>query len=123
VSTITANDGHAALPSGTANTLVTAPVTLPQGVYLVYFYNCLAAASQDYYLSVTAQASAGTITSGNINRQFSQAFLYQFPPFVMKVSSTTATVTFQAYNPQGGSTTITNGAGSCSGFDYWQIGP
>jgi hypothetical protein len=123
ISQITANDSSLALASGTANSLYTSFVTLPQGVYLVSFYQCLAAASQDYYVAVTAEANAGAISSGTTNRYFSQLESFNTTPFVVKVSSPTANVRFRVYNPANGGATITNPAGSCSSFLYAQIGP
>jgi hypothetical protein len=123
VSAITANDGSLELESGTANSRYTDFVTLPQGVYLVWFYNCLSSASQDYYVRAIAQASSGTISSGRTHRYFSQLNSYDLAPFVVKVSSATASVRFRVVNPSNGAATITNGPGTCSSFNYTQIGP
>ena len=123
VSTITTNDGNVMLEAATANQLHTTPVTLPQGVYFVTFYNCLSAASQNYYVSTDAEALSGTIASGFTNRQFNELTAYNQVPYVVKVTSATASVRFRVWNPGSATATITNSTGSCSGFYYTQIGP
>lgn len=122
-SQITAYDNTVLLQAGTANALYTSPVTLPSGVYMAWFYDCLSGASAEYYVSMTAEAASGTISSGFTNRLNSQRVSFHEPPFVVKVQTDTAVVRFKVSNPGNGGATITNGAGSCSGFYYTQISP
>ena len=116
-----ANDGTSALvESGTATSLFTPPVTLPQGVYFVSPYNCLSAASADYYVQFTAVATSGTISTGFTNRDFSQLTGFTMPPFIMKVVTPTAIVEFEILHGAGG--TVTNPPTNCSQFMYTMIG-
>jgi len=117
------SDGSVQLQGGTANALFTPPTTLPAGVYLVSFYNCLTSSSQDYYVEMTAQAASGSISAGFTNRNFSQLTSFNQVPFVVKVVSATASVQFLVVNNGNGAATITNNAASCSSFYYTQISP
>lgn len=49
--------------------------------------------------------------------------LYDQSPFAFKVRSETAAVRFKVSNAQTATATITNVSGSCSQFEYMQIGP
>lgn len=118
----TTDDGGMLLQTGTANALYTAYRTFQQGTYLVFHYSCLSAASQNYYVQATAEASTGTLLAGFTNRNFSQLEDFHQVPFVMKVRSATANVRFKVYNPASPSMTITHPAGSCGQFYWSQIG-
>jgi hypothetical protein len=116
-----AYDGTAYVATGTAQALLTPVQTLGQGTYLVDYYHCLGAASADYYIAADAIATAGTIASGGYYKNFSQLTAFSQPPFVLKVRTPTADVRFRVSQAAGG--TITNGAGSCTLFNWRLIGP
>ena len=114
-------DGSAGVGTGIANALYTPVQTLGQGTYFVTYYNCLSAASQDYFVSASVVASSGVISSADYNKNFSQLTAFTQPPFVLKVRTPTADVRFRVWNPAGG--TITNSPGSCTSFNWHLIGP
>ncbi len=116
------DDGYMSLGAGTANALYTAYRTFQQGTYLIYYYNCLSAASHDNYIQATAEASSGTILPDSSNRLFSQMALLNQAPFVLKVRSATANVRFKVHNPASSSATITHMSGGCGRFMWRQIG-
>lgn len=115
------SDVTLALAAGTATTLATNYTTLQKGVYMVYFYNCLASASANYYINANVQASAGAITvpNGGFVWDFSQSKYYTSTPFVMKIQSATANVRGIVQHQTAG--TVTEGAGSCSTFTFVRI--
>ncbi len=118
----TLEDGTLPLQDGTANALYSAYHTFQQGTYLVFYYNCLSGASQDYFVSATAEASTGTISAGSFNRKFAQLVEYHQVPFVLKVRSATADVRFKVYNPASATATLTQPSASCGAFVWIQIG-
>ena len=120
VSITTTNDSFLYVQAGTATVLYTQPVTLPQGVYLVTPYNCISAASADYYVKFSAAALSGTISTGITNRDFSQLTGFTLPSFVLKVMSPSASVEFTVAQGAGG--TVTNPAVSCTAFYFVMIG-
>ena len=67
--------------------------------------------------------NAGTLAAGYTNHDFSQLNQFTTTPFIMKIGSATANVRFKVYNPGNPGATLTNPAGSCSGFSWTQIGP
>lgn len=124
-SAVLSNDGSTAIagngaPGTMVNELLSDPQTLPRGTYLVTFYNCLSAASVDYFVQATAVAISGTITSGALNRNFRELTDYHQAPFVLKVKSETAAIRFKVYNPNGG--TLRQDSPSCTSFLWSQIG-
>ncbi len=115
------NDGTDTVAAGTATALFTGYHLLPHGSYLVTYYNCLNAASVDYYVQATSEASSGSIATGFMNRDFSQLHAFTMPPFVLRVTSASANVRFRVWNPTGG--TVTNAAANCTSFMWTQIAP
>lgn len=110
------------LQLGTANALYTAPRTFHQGTYLVSYYNCLSAASQDNHIVATAEASGGHIAAGWTTRLFSQMGLFNQTPFVLKVRSSTAVLRFKVYHGGSSAATITHSNPTCAHFQWTQIG-
>ncbi|MEQ1733601.1 MAG: hypothetical protein ABL940_08005, partial [Bacteroidia bacterium] len=102
--------------------LYTNYTTLSKGVYMVYFYNCLTAAAPDYYLYVSAQASAGSITSTSCVWQPSQNRTYTTTPFVVKVQSTTASVRGAVIHGAAGTVSDPAPPTSCTTFTFVRIG-
>jgi len=120
-SDVTANDVNLALGSGTATNLYTTNQVLAKGTYLVYFYNCIAASSTNYYISAGPELLSGAAT---INQPFvwdwSQNRYYTTVPSVLKIQSATATVRGRVRHETGG--TVTENAASCSNFHFVRIG-
>lgn len=110
---------HGTLPlgTGTAARLYTEYVTLEKGVYMVQFYNCLSGSSTEHYVHTTGEAQSGDAWCGGTNSAFSQLSTYTGKTFICKVRSTTASLRFFTWNPNG---TITNAHG-CSNFEYVNI--
>lgn len=118
----TTDDGSMLLETGTKNALYTDYRTFQQGTYLVFHYSCLSAASQNYYVQATAEASTGSIVTGFTNRNFNQLVDFNQVPFVLKVRSATANVRFKVHNPVSTTETITHPSESCGQFYWTQIG-
>ncbi len=120
-SDVTVNDVTVALLAGTATNLYTNNQVLAKGTYLVYFYNCIAASSVNYYLSASPELVSGTAT---INQPFiwdwSQNRYYTSVPSVLKIQSATAIIRGRVRHETGG--TVTENAASCSGFNFVRIG-
>lgn len=116
-----AYDGSAGVTPGTAQALYTPTQTLGKGTYFVTYYHCLSGCSQTYYVQATAEATAGTIRSGAMNKDCTDLTLFSSIPFVMKVRSATADVRFKVWNPAGG--TVSTGVGGCTNFEWTLIGP
>lgn len=112
------------LNGGTATNLYSNYTTLPKGTYLVYFYNCIQSTSANYYLTATAEASAGTIAvpNGGFVWNFANNKPFTSAPFVLKVQTATATVRGAVRHGAGGTVSDVGYPTNCSTFQFVRIG-
>lgn len=96
-------------------------VSLGRWTYLAYFYNCLASASSNYYLTALSEWAD---YNGGINWDFSQNKAYHNIPFVFKVNADSRSIRFKVQHSSGGTINDTYTSGSpwtCSSFIYVRI--
>jgi hypothetical protein len=96
-------------------------ILLNRWTYLVWFYNCLASVSTNYYLTATAE---GADSSDAFVWDFWNNKHYSNPPFVVKVNSDFRMVRFRVWHSNGWTITDTYTTWSpmtCSNFSYNRI--
>lgn len=114
-----------AIAAGTANTLYSPAFTRPKGVYLVRPYRndwTYVLAGGAYYMNAFAEFVSGTGGAGSINMtpDLGRSHGYDQSPFVMRITSASATVRFglgvRGNGPNAGTVTITPGINGASFF-------
>lgn len=122
-------DFSTAISGGTGYALYSPAVTKNRGVYLVVPY-CLGWACTNaggsYYMNAAADFLSGSGSSGFINMAQDGVPCYNRSPFILRITSPTATMRFRLANegskPAGqGSVTITTGTNGLL-FDVYRIG-
>jgi hypothetical protein len=111
----------APIAAGTAHTLESPPVSIPRGVYLVQPYSNLTAVNNfggSYYIRWSGRLVSGSgFFDGTNTAQPPNSQPYSQPPFLMKITSASATVVFFVTNAGGADSpaaTVTNPSASTS---------
>ncbi|MGZ3721884.1 MAG: type IV pilus modification PilV family protein, partial [Bdellovibrionales bacterium] len=120
----TAEDGSVTIPTGSAHKFNSPAVLFTKGIYQVTYYNCIVppdTVSASYYLTASAEALSGTIASGFYNFNFDFPVYYNTSPFILKVLSPTASVSFYVQHAIAGGI-INYGSFACAAFYYTKIG-
>ena len=124
----TTSDLVTAVTAGTANALYTPNFTKPKGTYLVIPYNfgfSFANVSGSYFINLFGELISGTGDSGSTNILQTGALPYQQAPFILRVSSTSATFRLGIKNvgsiPVGQGTVTLNGTSQGIYFNVIRI--
>lgn len=109
----------------TANSLSTPDINLKSWTYLVYYYNCLLkSSSQDDNVQMVAESWSWEIESFFTNFSDIDTKYDTQIPFILRVKSPEASVSFKLWNPNSDMETLTNtndSDGLCESFTYIQI--
>jgi len=111
--------GVNAIPSPVNEVYSTTNATLTKGVYLITPYTTgVFTYSTDYFCQIIMEAVSGTISNEGINKHFSgitgAGHSFSQTPFVLYVTSESASVRMKVWNPTGG--TFSNTSGGISVF-------
>jgi len=89
------HDFYTTLNAGTAQTLYSPNINVVRGVYLVTPYYChlgVTPGGDSYYFHIRTEFVAGGGHSGFTNQPYNAPHSYNWPPFLLRVSSPSATI-------------------------------
>ena len=114
-------------PTGIVSSAIGNNVILPKGVYYVMPYNLMTGVtySSSYYANITIEAASGTISSKSLNRAFpfiaNTNNVYTMPGFILRVTSSLATVRLKLSHGSAGTFSIPTETGAGNGTLYCEI--